>query len=137
MKKFLLSTALIVMSVSSTAFASDTADSSNVKTFSDNGIISVQSSYNKSCNVIKPAEVTTKNCNFNKPAETTTKNCFEYTTQIVIKPICPTTEFTTQTAVKPTYTTTEATTETTTQAVVKPAITTTEATTETTTQAVV
>ncbi len=146
MKKLLFATALTVVSMSTTAFA---AEELNINYSNNCGIITVQGSYNNSCNNLKPEEATTKFC---KPTETTTKCDWkptfttteattEVTTQATVKPTYTTTEATTETttqaAVKPTYTTTEATTETTTQAVVKPTYTTTEATTETTTQAAV
>lgn len=123
MKKLILVTSLIVMSMSTTALAGNITN--------EKCIINTNSTYNNWCNQNKPTETTTKNCNIIKPVETTTKNCFESTTVIVTKPTI-TTEVTTQ-ATKPTITT-EATTEETTQAT-KPIFTTTEATTEETTQA--
>ncbi len=123
MKKLILVTSLIVMSMSTTALAGNITN--------EKCIINTNSTYNNWCNQNKPTETTTKNCNIIKPVETTTKNCFESTTVIVTKPTI-TTEVTTQ-ATKPTFTT-EATTEETTQAT-KPTFTTTEATTEATTQA--
>ncbi|MEI3162712.1 MAG: CAP domain-containing protein [Lachnospirales bacterium] len=122
MKKLILVTSLIVMSMSTTALAGNITN--------EKCIINTNSTYNNWCNQNKPTETTTKNCNIIKPVETTTKNCFESTTVIVTKPTF-TTEVTTQ-ATKPTFTT-EATTEVTTQAT-KPTFT-TEATTEETTQA--
>lgn len=122
MKKLILVTSLIVMSMSTTALAGNITN--------EKCIINTNSTYNNWCNQNKPTETTTKNCNIIKPVETTTKNCFESTTVIVTKPTI-TTEVTTQ-ATKPIFTT-EATTEETTQAT-KPTFT-TEATTEVTTQA--
>lgn len=122
MKKLILVTSLIVMSMSTTALAGNITN--------EKCIINTNSTYNNWCNQNKPTETTTKNCNIIKPVEITTKNCFESTTVIVTKPTI-TTEVTTQ-ATKPTITT-EATTEVTTQAT-KPTFT-TEATTEATTQA--
>ena len=121
MKKLILVTSLIVMSMSTTALAGNITN--------EKCIINTNSTYNNWCNQNKPTETTTKNCNIIKPVETTTKNCFESTTVIVTKPTI-TTEVTTQ-ATKPTITT-EATTEETTQAT-KPTFT-TEATTEETTK---
>ena len=145
MKKLLIATALTAMSMSTTALA---ADMVNIEYMNNCGIITIQGTYNNSCNNSRPEEVTTNFCKPIeittkcewKPALTTTEVTTEATTQAVVKPIYTTTEATTEIttqAVKPTYTTTEATTETTTQAVVRPTYTTTEATTEVTTQTVV
>ena len=124
MKKFIIVTSLIVISMSTTVFAGNNF-------INEKGIIKTSSTYNNWCNQNKPTETTTKNCNIIKPFETTTKNCLESTTVVVNKPTFTTTEATTEIttqAIKPTFTTTETTTETTTRI--------TETTTEITTSTV-